>query len=138
MLPRFIVSEDLKSGRLKTVLDEFRVPSLAVFALYPPTRYVQNKVRVFIDYLVDHFGSSFVLEDGGPLVPSSMAEAEGRLKRQLVFARTIAPIGARHQERVLRFGRPQIQTIGAECQIQSRRPSDRSEASRDLVPPRGK
>lgn len=71
MLPRFIVSDDLKSGKLKTVLDEFRAPSLAVFALYPPTRYVQNKVRVFIDYLVDHFGSSFELEDGGPLVPPS-------------------------------------------------------------------
>jgi DNA-binding transcriptional LysR family regulator len=55
LLPTFIAGADLGSGRLRTVLDEFKAPEMDVCALYPPTRHLPLKVRVFIDFLVGHF-----------------------------------------------------------------------------------
>jgi DNA-binding transcriptional LysR family regulator len=56
LLPTFIAGPDLRSGKLKTVLAPYRAPELAVCALYPPTRHLPMKVRVFIDFLVERFG----------------------------------------------------------------------------------
>jgi len=56
LLPTFIASPDLRSGRLKMVLGAYRAPELSVCALYPPTRHLSMKVRVFIDFLVERFG----------------------------------------------------------------------------------
>jgi DNA-binding transcriptional LysR family regulator len=55
LLPSFIAVADLRSGPLRTVLDAFKAPEIHVFALYPPTRHLPLKVRVFIDFLVRHF-----------------------------------------------------------------------------------
>jgi DNA-binding transcriptional LysR family regulator len=56
LLPTFIAGSDLRQGRLRTVLDEFKAPELTVHALYAPTRHLSVKVRVFIDFLVERFG----------------------------------------------------------------------------------
>jgi DNA-binding transcriptional LysR family regulator len=55
LLPTFIASEDLRSGKLQNVLTKYRAPELSVYALYPPTRHLSVKVRVFIDFLVERF-----------------------------------------------------------------------------------
>jgi len=55
LLPIFIATADLGSGRLRTVLDGFKAPEMHVCALYPPTRHLSLKVRVFIDFLVANF-----------------------------------------------------------------------------------
>jgi DNA-binding transcriptional LysR family regulator len=56
MMPTFIVGDDLRQGRLKTVLPGYRPPDLVMSALYPPNRHLTAKVRVFIDFLVSRFG----------------------------------------------------------------------------------
>jgi len=55
--PSFIVGEDVRAGRLQVVLPEYRVADLAVYAVYAHRQYLSAKVRTFIDYLGDYFGS---------------------------------------------------------------------------------
>jgi len=51
IIPDFIVAEDLKAGRLITVLDEWLPTGGSIFAVYPHRRYQPAKVRVFMDFL---------------------------------------------------------------------------------------
>lgn len=46
----------MKKGELRTVLDDYSAPPLALYAVYPPTRHLSVKVRLFIDFLVERFG----------------------------------------------------------------------------------
>jgi DNA-binding transcriptional LysR family regulator len=56
LLPRFIANEALNSGALRPILTDYAAPPLALYAIYPPTRHLSVKVRVFIDFLVERFG----------------------------------------------------------------------------------
>ena len=56
LLPDFIAGDALRAGALRSVLDNYKAPPLALYALYPPTRYLSMKVRLFIDFLVGRFG----------------------------------------------------------------------------------
>jgi DNA-binding transcriptional LysR family regulator len=56
-LPTFIVGEDIKAGRLRTVLPNHAPTSLAIYALYAPNRYLAAKTRLLIDFLVARFGN---------------------------------------------------------------------------------
>lgn len=58
LLPTFIVAPDLRAGKLRQVLSRYKAPELSVCALYPPTRHLPVKVRVFIDFLVERFGNN--------------------------------------------------------------------------------
>lgn len=55
LLPTFIAGAALRSGALQTVLDDYRAPPLTLYAIYPPTRHLAVKVRLFIDFLVERF-----------------------------------------------------------------------------------
>jgi DNA-binding transcriptional LysR family regulator len=57
LVPTFIATEALQAGRLATCLDTYQAPPLALYALYPPTRHLAAKVRLFIDFLVKRFES---------------------------------------------------------------------------------
>jgi DNA-binding transcriptional LysR family regulator len=57
LVPTFIVAGALQAGRLTTCLDIYPTPPLALYALYPPTRHLAAKVRLFIDFLVKRFES---------------------------------------------------------------------------------
>ncbi|WFU38289.1 LysR substrate-binding domain-containing protein [Bradyrhizobium sp. CB82] len=57
LLPVFIGEDALQTGRLRTCLDDYHAPPLALYALYPPTRHLALKVRLFIDFLVERFES---------------------------------------------------------------------------------
>jgi DNA-binding transcriptional LysR family regulator len=50
------VSEDLKAGRLRTVLDEHATPVNAIHAVYPQRRHLPLRVRMFIDFLRTTYG----------------------------------------------------------------------------------
>ena len=50
------VSEEVKRGRLVTVLDEFAVPGNNVYAVYPERRLLPAKVKLFIEFLKKTFG----------------------------------------------------------------------------------
>ena len=55
-IPTFLVGEDLKTGRLRTVLNDFLLQPSSVFAIYPSRKYLAPKVRAFIDFLGEKFG----------------------------------------------------------------------------------
>lgn len=55
LLPTFIAVDALRDGSLRTCLDDFHAPPLALYAIYPPTRHLAVKVRLFIDFLVKRF-----------------------------------------------------------------------------------
>jgi DNA-binding transcriptional LysR family regulator len=50
------VSEEVKKGRLATVLDEFAAPGNNVYAVYPERRLLPAKVKLFIEFLKGAFG----------------------------------------------------------------------------------
>jgi DNA-binding transcriptional LysR family regulator len=56
LLPTFIAGEDLRTGALKAVLTPYKAPELLVYAIYPQTKHLSVKARVFIDYLAERFG----------------------------------------------------------------------------------
>jgi DNA-binding transcriptional LysR family regulator len=55
-LPRFIIEDELRSGRLETVLSEWGAPPLTLSALWPSRRFVPAKVRAFVDFLAERLG----------------------------------------------------------------------------------
>jgi DNA-binding transcriptional LysR family regulator len=57
LLPTFIAGADLQQGSLRTVLADYKAPEISVYAIYPQTRHLSVKVRLFIDFLVERFGS---------------------------------------------------------------------------------
>ena len=53
--PRFICWQDIKQGNLKVLMPEYTLPERALYAVYPSSRFVAQRVRVFIDFLVAYF-----------------------------------------------------------------------------------
>jgi DNA-binding transcriptional LysR family regulator len=57
LFPTYILGPLLKSGRLQQILPQYVAnPNTALYATYLPNRFMQPKVRTFIDHLLDHFG----------------------------------------------------------------------------------
>ncbi|WP_207004495.1 LysR family transcriptional regulator [Trinickia mobilis] len=53
--PKYIIYEDIVSGRLVPVLDAWDLPRLTINLAYANRKFVAAKVRTFIDFLVEHF-----------------------------------------------------------------------------------
>ncbi len=53
VLPTFIIGAALASGALVQVLEDFALPSAAVYAVYPQHRQSARIVQLFSDYLRD-------------------------------------------------------------------------------------
>lgn len=66
------VADDLKAGRLKTVLDDFAAPVNAIHAVFPQRRHLPLRVRMFIDYLKNTYGNAAYWR-GLPLPESSLS-----------------------------------------------------------------
>ena len=56
--PTFISWEALAKGKLVQVLPDYRIPSINAYAVYPQTRYLPQRARSFIDFLVRRFGEN--------------------------------------------------------------------------------
>ena len=57
LFPTYILGHHLKSGRLKMILpDSIANPGMSLYMTYLPNRYMQPKVRAFIDHLIEYFG----------------------------------------------------------------------------------
>lgn len=52
--PTFILSEAMERGDLVEVLPENSEAPIGIYAVYPPGRYVQPKLRAFLDFLADY------------------------------------------------------------------------------------
>ena len=50
------VSEDIKAGRLRTVLDRHGAPDNAIHAVFPERRHLPLRVRLFIEHLKQAYG----------------------------------------------------------------------------------
>lgn len=55
LLATFIVGDALRTGRVETVLDDWKVPTTDIFAVLGVGRYVPSKTQVFVDFLVERF-----------------------------------------------------------------------------------
>jgi DNA-binding transcriptional LysR family regulator len=56
--PRFIVEDDLRTGRLVEVLTNYSTVELGIYAIYPSRKHLSAKVRTFVDFLVNKLGST--------------------------------------------------------------------------------
>lgn len=55
----------LRSGRLRTVLPEWSLPSADVYAVFPTRSYLSAKTRALVDFLMEAFEANRLDEDGG-------------------------------------------------------------------------
>ncbi|CAM5773224.1 transcriptional regulator [Labrys miyagiensis] len=53
--PSFMSGPALQAGRLKPLLEDFMEGRHAVYAMYPPGRYLALKVRVLVDFLAERY-----------------------------------------------------------------------------------
>ncbi|WGF86829.1 LysR family transcriptional regulator [Marinivivus vitaminiproducens] len=58
VLPSFIAGPALADGRLRRLLEPFEMPPIAVQAIYPHSRHLSSKVRLFVDAMKRRFGSN--------------------------------------------------------------------------------
>ncbi|PXF63804.1 LysR family transcriptional regulator [Kangiella spongicola] len=54
--PTFIVGEALKQGKLKTMLNDFELETMGLYAIYPHRKLLAPKLRAFIDFASSYFG----------------------------------------------------------------------------------
>lgn len=58
LIPTFIAYQEIEKGALVPILDKYHYSSLAVYAIYPQTRHLSQRVRAFIDFLIKRFEGS--------------------------------------------------------------------------------
>lgn len=56
--PTYISWEAISSGKLTPILEDYNFEDVYVYAVYPNTRYVSQRVRLLIDFLVERFGDN--------------------------------------------------------------------------------
>ncbi|MDB5364630.1 MAG: LysR family transcriptional regulator [Rhodospirillales bacterium] len=56
--PTFMVQDHLRSGALVQVLPDWHVENLPMHIVYPPNRYLSNRLRVFVDWVAELFGKN--------------------------------------------------------------------------------
>lgn len=54
-IPEFTVCDSIRAGRLIPVLDHLPRPQIDIHAIYPEGKYIQPKLRAFIDFIAAHF-----------------------------------------------------------------------------------
>ena len=57
-VPRYRIEDELRSGRLEVVLPALPPPALPVSVLYPQSRQLSPRVRVFVDWIKEVFAQS--------------------------------------------------------------------------------
>jgi DNA-binding transcriptional LysR family regulator len=65
-VPTFVVSDELKSGRLVPILTEFPTIEWSIDAIYPHRQHLSAKVRSFIDLVAKHFHDTKWDNPSGP------------------------------------------------------------------------
>jgi DNA-binding transcriptional LysR family regulator len=53
-VPEIAVRQQLEEGRLVTVLDEYNRDHMIFHVLWPSSRHLSPKIRVFVDFIVEH------------------------------------------------------------------------------------
>src|SRR5690606_29038262 len=55
LIPYPYVEEDLRAGRLRAVLEDWRTVETTLYAVYPSRQHLSPKIRVLLDFLVEAF-----------------------------------------------------------------------------------
>lgn len=58
LIPTFIAYQEIERGNLVTLLTDYSYPSIDAYALYPPTRHLSQRVRAFVDFLVQRYADT--------------------------------------------------------------------------------
>ncbi len=58
LAPSFIAWQAVAAGDLVCVMRSYCPPALSAYAVYPGTRYLSRRARLFIDFLVERFGDN--------------------------------------------------------------------------------
>ncbi len=53
--PLYIVSDDIRAGRLVTLFEQYQAYSFGVYAIYPHRKHLSKRVRVLVDFLAARF-----------------------------------------------------------------------------------
>ena len=53
--PTFMVGDDVRKGRLVSLLKGYHLPEIEVLAVFPSRHHLSAKVRVMVDFLVEAF-----------------------------------------------------------------------------------
>ena len=64
LLPDFVVAKDIEEGRLVRLLPNYKPVEQPIFAYYAQRQHTPQKIRVFIDYLIEMFSRKGVPERG--------------------------------------------------------------------------
>jgi DNA-binding transcriptional LysR family regulator len=56
--PTYAVGDELRSGKLKLILENYEISESGIYAVYPHNRHLAAKVRTFVDFLVKKFGAA--------------------------------------------------------------------------------
>jgi DNA-binding transcriptional LysR family regulator len=56
--PTFIVCDALRSGKLVPLLQQYGLKPVAIYAVFPSSRLVSAKVRLWVDFLVEKLGDN--------------------------------------------------------------------------------
>jgi DNA-binding transcriptional LysR family regulator len=59
VMPHFAVREAVAEGVLQLLLSDWRIPPLAIHAVYPASPFVPAKVRAFVDLCVHEMPGRF-------------------------------------------------------------------------------
>jgi DNA-binding transcriptional LysR family regulator len=70
-LPEFFVSKHLHEGRLRPLLEGWTDHPSAIWALYPHSRHLSAKVRLFVDFLAARFSAAPLHQGWGPAAGSA-------------------------------------------------------------------
>lgn len=82
MRSTWAISDDLRSGRLKVVLPEYRETSgVAIYAVYPCRQYVPPKLKLFVDFLAQQYGPTPYWDRGLKLDRDRNAHVAGAIFR---------------------------------------------------------
>ncbi len=55
LMPTFIMYKEIENGALIPLLPEYQFSQLAAYAIYPQTRDLSQRVRAFVDFLINRF-----------------------------------------------------------------------------------
>jgi DNA-binding transcriptional LysR family regulator len=53
-----MVEREIAEGKLAFLLSDFKAAPEPVMVMYPQNRHLSPKVRVFVDFMVEHFAPS--------------------------------------------------------------------------------
>lgn len=81
--PEFIVAEDLRHGRLLRLLEDLQAPAFSLYAVYLSHQHLPARVRAFIDFLLERFGSGGSGRLSGPSDPRGSSPSASKSRHRV-------------------------------------------------------